>query len=380
MALPATVEDTQDQETPDVSEQIYTAGQWHLAWRKFKQNKLALYSGAVLVLLYFCTLFSGFIAPYERDHRFSGRDFVPPQIPRFISDEGVHFRPFIYGLQTRFEEGSGRKVYEFDRSKKHPIRFFVSGDTHSFLGIETTLHLFGTDDGEGVFLFGTDRQGRDLFSRVFYGARVSLTIGLVGVLVSIILGSVLGVVSGYFGGIVDELLQRLIEILRAFPQIPLWMALSAAIPPDINQLTTYFMITLILSFLGWTSLARQIRGRVLSLRNEEYVLSARLMGASHSRVIFRHLIPAVLGHIIVIGTIAIPQMILAESSLSFLNLGIRPPMTSWGVLLQDGRSLTTLYYYQWLLIPATFIIVAVLCFNFLGDGLRDAVDPYSKTR
>jgi peptide/nickel transport system permease protein len=188
----------------------------------------------------------------------------------------------------------------------------------------------------------------------------------------------LGVVSGYFGGWVDELLQRLIEILRAFPQIPLWMALSAAIPADMDQLTTYFMITLILSFLGWTSLARQIRGRVLSLRNEEFVMSALLMGAGHTRVIFRHLIPAVLGHIIVIGTIAVPQMILAESALSFLNLGIRPPMTSWGVLLQDGRSLTTLYYYQWLLFPTGFIVVAVLCFNFLGDGLRDAVDPYSK--
>ncbi|MBT3603496.1 MAG: ABC transporter permease [Candidatus Latescibacteria bacterium] len=364
----------------DDSERIYTAGQWHLAWRKFKQNKLALISGGILGIMYLCTLLSGFIAPYEADHRFGGRDFVSPQSIRFFSDEGFHFRPFVYGLTIAFDPLSGRKIYQEDHNRRYPIYLFETGDTHSFLGFNTQLHLFGIrgQNTEGIFIFGTDRQGRDLFSRVFYGARVSLTIGLIGVFISIILGSVLGVVSGYFGGWIDELLQRLIEILRAFPQIPLWMALSAAIPADIDQLKTYFLITLILSFLGWTSLARQIRGRMLSLRNEEFVISALLMGASHTRIIFRHLIPAVLGHIIVIGTIAVPQMILAESALSFLNLGIRPPMTSWGVLLQDGRSLTTLYYYQWLLIPASFIVVAVLCFNFLGDGLRDAVDPYSK--
>jgi peptide/nickel transport system permease protein len=213
---------------------------------------------------------------------------------------------------------------------------------------------------------------------VLYGARVSLTIGLVGVFLSIVLGTILGVVSGYFGGWIDEGIQRFIEILRSFPHIPLWMALSAAIPADISQIKTYFLITIILSLLGWTGLARQVRGMVLSLRNEEYVMAARLMGASHTRIVFRHLVPSVLGHVIVIGTIAIPGMILAESALSFLNLGIRPPMTSGGVLLQAGRNLTTLYYYQWLLIPAAFIIITVLCFNFLGDGLRDAVDPYSK--
>jgi peptide/nickel transport system permease protein len=367
-------------DTPEDSERIYTAGQWHLAWRKFRRNRLALFSGGVLGAMYLCTLLSGFIAPYEADHRFGGRDFVSPQSIRFFSEDGFHLRPFVYGMTIDFDPLSGRKIYFEDTSRPYPIYFFEMGDTHSFLGFETQLHLFGirSHGTEGVFLFGTDRQGRDLFSRVFYGARVSLTIGLIGVFISIVLGSVLGVISGYFGGWVDEGLQRLIEILRAFPQIPLWMALSAAIPADIDQLKTYFLITLILSFLGWTSLARQIRGRMLSLRNEEFVISAQLMGASHSRVIFRHLIPAVLGHIIVIGTIAVPEMILAESALSFLNLGIRPPMTSWGVLLQDGRSLTTLYYYQWLLIPASFIVVAVLCFNFLGDGLRDAVDPYSK--
>ena len=363
----------------EARDSLSTAGQWKLAWVGFRRNRVALASGIVLGLLYLVTLLSGFLAPYGADHRFARRAYVPPQGLHLFTDEGFHWPPFAYGLKTSVDERSGRTLYAPDRERIHPFRLFPRGDEHSFLGVRTTLHLFGVDapSGEGLFLLGTDRQGRDLLSRILYGARISLTIGLVGVTISVLLGAVLGVTSGYFGGWIDELLQRTVEMLRAFPQIPLWMALSAAIPPDIDQVTSYFMITLILSLLGWTSLARIVRGKVLSLRSEEFVAAAELMGASHKRIIFRHLIPGVMGEIIVVATIAVPTMILAESALSFLNLGIRPPMTSWGVLLQDGRNLTTLYFHPWLLTPALFIVVVVLCFNFLGDAFRDAADPYT---
>jgi peptide/nickel transport system permease protein len=357
-----------------------TAGQWGLMWRKFRRNRLALVSGVVLAGIYLVIVFAGFLTPYDPDHRFIGRDFAQPRGIHFFADDGFHLRPFAYGMTMRLDAQTGRRVYDLDRSVMYPLRFFVRGDSYTLLGVNCDRHFFGVDGaGEeaGLFLLGTDSQGRDMFTRLLYGGRISMTVGMIGVLLSVFIGTVMGVTAGYFGGAIDSVMQRTIEILRAFPHIPLWMALSAAIPADVDQVTNYFMITIILSVLGWTGLARQLRGQVLALRNEEFVMSARLMGASHTRIIFRHLIPAVWSHVIVIATIAVPGMILGESSLSFLGLGIRPPMVSWGALLQDAQSLTTLFYYKWLLAPAGLIIVVVFCFNFLGDGLRDAADPYS---
>jgi peptide/nickel transport system permease protein len=366
-------------EKAKIQDRIQTSGQWRLMWLKFRRNRLALASGIVLIFVYLTIAFAGFISPYDPDRRFIGMDYVPPQ--------GIHFcgdlRPRAYNLKLSTDEETGRRIYTQDPSIRYPIHFFVKGDQYSLFGMKCTTHLFGFErdlPDRGIFLLGTDRQGRDMFGRILYGGRISLTVGMVGVILSMFIGTVMGVTAGYFGGYIDDIMQRGIEILRAFPHIPLWMALSAAIPADVNQVTNYFLITLILSVLGWTGLARQLRGQVLALRNEEFILSARLMGASHTRIIFRHMIPAIWSHVIVIATIAVPGMILGESSLSFLGLGIRPPMVSWGALLQDAQNLMTLMYYKWLLAPAGLIIVVVFCFNFLGDGLRDAADPYSVKR
>ncbi len=362
--------------TSKEEEERFALSQYQLMWRKFIRSRTAIIGGIFVLLLYLGALFANFIAPYLGDQRFLDYIYAPPQIVKYDPSFGL----YIYETERKFNIETLATSYITNKEKKIPVKLFVKGESYQLMGIiETDIHLFGTTEKNvGVFLLGTDRQGRDMFSRIMLGSQMSLTIGLVGVFMSLIIGSILGVTSGYFGGIIDEVMQRTIEMIRSFPSIPLWMALSAALPQHWPPERVYFAITIILSFIGWTWLARQLRGKVLSIREEEYVTASHLAGASHSWIIFRHLIPAVFGHIIVVTTLAMPGMILAESALSFLNLGLRPPLISWGVLLQEAQNLETLRHYPWLLLPAAFISIAVLSFNFFGDGLRDSADPYSR--
>lgn len=357
-------------------EKRYALSQWQLMFRKFKHSRTAIIGGFFVLLFYLAMILSNFLAPYGGDQRFIEYLYAPPQGVRFSLEHGL----YTYALETAFDKETLKAIYKSDVKTVVPIKFFVRDTEYKILGvIKSDLHLFGSGNKTyPVFLFGSDRQGRDMFSRLLIGSQMSLTIGLVGVALSLMIGSVMGVASGYFAGWVDNVMQRLIEVIRSFPTIPLWMALSAALPQHWPPERVYFAITVILSFIGWTWLARQLRGKVLALREEDFVLAAQLAGASDSRVIFRHLIPSVLGHIIVIATLNMPGMILAESALSFLNLGLRPPLISWGVLLQEAQNLESVRAYPWLLMPAVFISSAVLAFNFFGDGLRDAADPYSQ--
>ena len=355
-------------------EAIYAASQWQLIWRKFIRNKVAVVGGIVILLYYLSALLAGFIAPYTLSTRFARYIYMPPQRVRFLNDGKLQL--FVCDVDLEIDENL-RKTYTPNCEKRVPLEFFAQGEPYKLFGlIDTDVHLFQTSEGI-VSLLGTDRQGRDMFSRVLYGSQVSLTIGLLGVALSLLFGSVLGVVSGYYGGWIDDLIQRLIELVRSFPAIPLWMALSAAVPPHWPPLRTYFAVTLILSVIGWTWLARQLRGKVLSLRNEDFVLAAKLAGASDARIVFGHLIPATFSHIIVVSTLAMPAMILAETALSFLGLGLRPPITSWGVMLKEVQNIQSMALYPWVFTPALAIAIAILAFNFLGDGLRDAADPYT---
>jgi len=350
-----------------------------LIWWRFQKHALAMIGLVAISGLYFSAIFCEILAPYSKDYRHLEAIYGPPTRVHIFDDKGTIRRPFVYGRTLECDVEDQSMCYLEQRDLIYPIRLFVRGDSYWFWGLfETDLHLFGVDKPGGVFIFGTDRMGRDLFSRCLYGSRISLSVGMVGVFMSLVLGLVLGGISGYTGGWPDGLIQRIIEVIRCFPSIPLWMGLSAAMPPHWPALKVYFAITIMLSLIGWTDLARMVRGKLFALREEEFVLAARFAGAGHARIIFRHLLPAFTSHIIVTVTLAIPGMILGETALSFLGIGLRPPITSLGVLLKEAQNVTTIALYPWLLIPVCFVIAIVLSFNFVGDGLRDAVDPYAR--
>lgn len=362
-----------------------TLSQWALIRRRFAHHKLALGSLYLLAVLYVIALGAEFFAPYPRQWRDLARSYCPPQLPQWSWQNGLHVPSMI-----RLEDPlTFKKSYIEDSSQVVELGFFVKGSTYRFWGLFTwDRHFFGVKNPADLrpdgtprtfFFLGADKYGQDILSRLIYGSRISLSVGLVSIAVTFLLGVTIGGISGYVGGSVDNFIQRAIEVINAFPQIPLWLAFGAVLPPDWSPLSTYFAITLVLSLLGWTGLARVVRGKILSLREEDYAVAARLLGASHSRVLFRHLLPGFTSHIIVVLTMSVPAMILGETSLSFLQLGLRAPIVSWGVMLQDCLSIQTVANYPWLLMPVVLIVLTVLCFNFLGDGLRDAADPYATT-
>jgi peptide/nickel transport system permease protein len=361
-------------------ENALVASQWQLMWWKFRKHKAAIAGGIVLIGFYLVAAFCEFLAP--RDPHVISQDYVHciPQLPRFVSEDGFQLRPFVYGLTPSRDPVTYRKLFALDKTKKYPIHLFVRGEPYELWGLfESDLHLFGIKDPEGtMYLLGGDKLGRDQLSRLLYGTRISLSIGLVGIAISFVLGILIGGASGYYGGVLDTFVQRVIEFIRGIPSIPLWLSLSAALPKEWPALWVYFGITVILALRGWTGMARVVRGRFLALREEDFVMAARIGGASEFRIITRHMVPSFASHIIASLSLTIPGMILSETSLSFLGLGLRPPVISWGVLLQEAQNIRALAHFPWLLAPGAAVITIVLCFNFFGDGIRDAADPYSR--
>ena len=369
---------------PDSLEQLsaeqaryYMASQWQLMWWKLKRHRLAVVSGLLLAFMYGSALFCEVLAPYDLHSRHTKYIYAPPQSVHLFHD-GRFVGPFVYGLKSRLNFETLKREYEEDTRRVHRVRFFCLGDSYQFWGmVPGRIHLICPAEEGTLFLLGTDRLGRDMLSRILYGARISLSIGLIGIAISFTFGLIIGGLAGYYGGLVDALVQRVIEVIRSFPEIPLWMALSAILPVNWSPILIYFGITAILGLLDWTGLARAVRSKLLALREEDYCTAAMLMGAKPSRIIARHLLPGFMSHLIASATLSIPTMILGETALSFLGLGLRPPITSWGVLLNEAQNINVVALYPWLMLPVVPVIVLILAFNFFGDGLRDAADPYT---
>jgi len=360
-------------------ESIYVAPNWKLVWWRFKKHRLAVISSLIVILIAIVALLPGFFSTQDPHESEASELFIPPQQPHLF-DEG-QFQLFVYDVVGKRNPVTLRMEWQTDYENKIPLRFFAQGYSYKMLGlIETNLHFSGLADPDldaSFHLLGTDRLGRDQWSRLVYGTRTSLSIGLVAVIISTILGIVLGGLSGYYGGTTDMIIQRLIELLQSLPAIPIWLALSAAMPRSWSVEQTYLAITVILALIGWTTLAREIRSRFLSLREEDFVVAAKLSGSKETRVVFRHMMPTMYSHIIAAVTLAIPVMIISETFLSFLGLGLRPPAISWGVLLQEAQNLQSIALAPWLLLPGLAVVITVLTMNIMGDGLRDAADPYS---
>ncbi len=364
-----------EQLTPE-QEKYYLASQWKLMWWKLKRHRLAVICGIILALNYGSVLFSEIIAPYNLHTRNIDYIYSPPQSVHLFHN-GKFIGPFVYGRDYELDMDLLKRNYPERKDDVQPLRFFCSGDSYQFWGLfEGNFHLVCPPDNGTFFLLGTDRLGRDVLSRITYGARISLTIGIIGISISFTFGIILGGLAGYYGGWVDAIVQRAIEVIRSFPELPLWMALSAVLPVNWSPILIFFGITVILAMLDWTGLARAVRSKLLSLREEDFCTAAELMGARPSRIIGRHLLPGFMSHLIASATLSIPAMILGETALSFLGLGLRPPVTSWGVLLNEAQNINVVALYPWLMFPVVPVILIILAFNFFGDGLRDAADPY----
>lgn len=359
---------------------IARASQWQLIRWKFLRHKLAVVALIALIFLYLGALFAEFLAPFNPRLPHENSQYVPPQRLHFVDADGVfHLRPFIYEITTSIDQETLATIYSEDRSKIHPIYLFVHGDPYQLWGLFSgNLHLFGTKTSADFFLLGTDRMGRDLLSLIIHGSRISLSIGLVGIAITFLLGILIGGISGYYGGVLDLMIQRIIEFFRSVPTLPLWMGLSAALPPTWTTIQIYFGIVMILSLVGWTDLARVVRGKFMAIKAEDFIMAAQLDGCSDLKIVFRYLLPSFMSYNIAVLTLWIPDMILGETALSFIGLGLQAPAISWGVLLSDAQRIQVLAEAPWLLIPGAFVVVAILSFNFVGDALRDAADPYTK--